>query len=124
MRKAAVVVRLILGTIFVVFGLDGVLHFLPIPPMPAAANSVIGVLVSYRLFYAVKALEVSSGLLLLSGRFVPLALCLLAPIIFNIVWFDVALAPATAPMGILLVVLEGALLWQHRSLFRPLLAAR
>lgn len=124
MNKPLVVARALLGIVFVVFGFDGLFHFLPIPPMPEAANAVIDVLRGYRLFYVVKAIEVLSGLLLLSGRYVPLALCLLAPIIFNIVWFDLQVALAGLPVGLLLVVLEGALLWADRNRFRPLLAAK
>lgn len=109
---------------FAVFGADGLFHFFPTPPMPDAARAVIAVLVSYRLFYAVKALELASGLLLLSGRFVPLALAVLAPIIFNIAWFDLALDRASLPLAVVLVCLEGFLLWTQRDRFAPLLEAR
>lgn len=124
MKALVTLSRITLGLIFVVFGFDGVLHFMPLPPMPKAASAVIGVLVSYRLFYAVKALEIAAGLLLLSGRFVPLALAALAPIVFNIIWFDAALAPSALPVAGAIVVLGGVLGWHHRERFRPLLAAR
>jgi putative oxidoreductase len=122
MNRFTVVARVMLGATFFIFGFDGLVHFLPMPPMPDAARSVIGVLVSYRLFYVVKAIEIGAGLLLLSNRFVPLALCLLAPIIFNIVWFDLHLAPGALPVGVLLAALEGALLWREWPRFRPLFA--
>jgi uncharacterized membrane protein YphA (DoxX/SURF4 family) len=124
MSRSLSIARLTLGSIFFVFGFDGLFHFMPMPPMPEAANAVIGVLIGYRLFYALKAFEIAAGLLLLSGRFVPLALAVLAPIIFNIVWFDAALAPSALPVGVLLIALEGFLLWSQRALLRPLLAAR
>ncbi len=41
-RKLPTAARLLLGTIFVVFGLNGLLHFLPTPPMPAAAGAFVG----------------------------------------------------------------------------------
>jgi hypothetical protein len=118
------VAAIVLGLTFVAFGLDGVLHFFPLPPLPERASFVIGVLLSYRIFYAVKALEVTSGLLLLSNRFVTLALCLLAPILFNIVWFDANLDPRSLPVALTLGGLEAYLLWTRRQRLWPLLAAR
>ena len=118
------VARVLLGILFLVFGLDGLFSFLPMPPMPEPAAQVIGVLMSYRLFYVVKVLEVTAALMLLTGRYVPLALCLLAPIVFNILWFDVNLAPVGLPVGIFAAALVAALMWNERSRFSPLFAAR
>lgn len=123
MNRLVTVSRVVLGLVFVVFGFDGVLHFIPLPPMPEPATSVIRVLQSYGLFYAVKALEVTAGLLLLSGRQVPLALAVLVPITFNIVWFDAALDPASLPVGVVLLGLEAVLVWNRRALLTPLLHA-
>lgn len=124
MKRSIVITRSLLGLVFVIFGFDGLFHFFPAPPMPEAATAVIGTLISYRLFYAVKALEVVSGVLLLSGRFVPLALAMLAPILFNIVWFDAALAPEGLAVAVPLLGLELFLLWTQRARFLPLLDAR
>jgi uncharacterized membrane protein YphA (DoxX/SURF4 family) len=124
MNRLVTLSRALLGLVFVVFGFDGVLHFIPLPAMPAAAAEVIAVLKGYGLFYVVKALEVSAGLLLLSGRQVPLALAVLVPITFNIVWFDAALDRASLPVGLGLVALQGVLLWSRRPLLQPLLHAR
>jgi putative oxidoreductase len=124
MRRATFAARIALGLVFVVFGVDGLSHFLPAPPMPDAARAVIDVLVSYRLFYVLKGLEIVSGLLLLWGRFVPLALTLLGPILFNIVWFDLNLDPASLPVAGVLVCLETFLLWTQKGRFAPLLDAR
>lgn len=121
MKRLSPVFRVLLGLTFVVFGFDGVFHFFPLPPMPDAAQAVIATLVSYRLFYALKAFEVTAGLLLLAGRWVPLALAALAPIIFNIVWFDANLDPASLPVGVVLVMLEAGLVWSWRAHFTPLL---
>ena len=123
MKRMFFIARMLLGLIFVVFGFDGLFHFFPMPPMPERANAVIAVLIGYRLFYVVKAIEIGAGVLLLSGRFVPLALALLAPIIFNIVWFDANLALEALPVGVVLVALEATLLWSQRDRFKPLLRA-
>jgi hypothetical protein len=124
MSKAATVARILLGLVFLVFGFDGLFHFVPLPPMPEPANAFLGTLMEIRLFYAVKAIEITSAVLLLSGRYVSIATCLLAPVIFNIVWFDASLAPAGLPVGILLIALEVTLAWNQRERFAPLLAVR
>lgn len=117
--------RLLLGTIFVVFGLNFFLHFLPQPPMEGAPLAFIGALVvSGFVMPIVKAVEVIAGLMLLSNRFVPLALALLAPIVVVIVGFHTVLAPAGAGLAFVVLGLELALAWTYRAAFAPMLKAR
>lgn len=122
MSRTDTVVRVLLGLVFVVFGFDGLFHFFPLPPMPEQASAVIEVLRGYKLFYVVKAIEVGSGVLLLANKRVTLALCLLAPIVFNIAWFDLNLDLMSLPVAALIVALHGALLWRRRAALVPLMA--
>ncbi|MBI2390466.1 MAG: DoxX family protein [Deltaproteobacteria bacterium] len=116
--------RSLLGLTFVVFGLNGFLHFLPQPPLPEAALPFLGGLAKAGYFFPLlKGLEVLAGVLLLSGRFVPLALAVLAPIIVNIAAFHLILAPSFG-MVALLVGLEVYLAWSYRDAFAPMLRAR
>lgn len=113
--------RIVLGLVFFVFGLNGFLHFLPQPPMPAAAAGFVGGLVSAPYFIPLlKGTEVLAGLALLSNRFVPLALTLLAPIIVQIALFHTFLAPS-AGMPLLLIATELYLARAYRDAFRPML---
>ncbi|MBL8678674.1 MAG: DoxX family protein [Myxococcales bacterium] len=117
-------VRVVLGLVFVVFGLNGFFHFLPQPPMPAAAGAFLGGLAAAGyMFPLIKGVEVLAGALLLSNRFVPLALTLLAPIVVNIVAFHTALAP---PNPVTAIVLGGELFlaWTYRSAFAGMLRSR
>lgn len=124
LRHIPLIARLLLGVIFLVFGLNGFLHFLPEPPMPAEAIAFIGGLNTGGHFFPfLKGIEVVSGLLLLGNRFVPLVLVILAPIIVNIVLFHLALAPNAVIVAILLT-LEIYLAYIHRSAFAPLLRAK
>lgn len=117
-------VRILLGLTFFVFGLNGFLHFLPQPPLPAAAGPFLGGLVSTGYFFPLlKATEVAAGLLLLTNRFVPLALTVLAPIVVNIVAFHVFLAPGPLMVAFLLASTV-YLAWVHRSAFRGVLSSR
>jgi hypothetical protein len=64
------------------------------------------------------------AVMLLTNRFVPLALALLAPIVVGIITFHVAMAPETIGPGIVVLVMELYLAWAYRSAFRPMLRMR
>ncbi|MDB4982346.1 MAG: putative rane protein [Myxococcales bacterium] len=125
-RFAPTAARLFLGLVFTVFGLNGFFHFLPMPPMAASpAASFVGALLnSGYLMKLVFATELSAGLLFLAGRFVPLALALIAPVIVNIVAFHAFLAPAGLGLALAVLAAELALAWSHRAAFAPLFQAR
>ncbi len=119
-----VAARVVLGLVFFVFGLNGFLHFLPQPPMPAGAGAFLGGLAGAGYFFPLlKAAEVAAGALLLSNRFVPLALTVLAPIIVNIAAFHLVLAPNPGMVAFLLIA-EIYLAWSYRDAFRGVLTAR
>jgi hypothetical protein len=117
--------RIMLGLIFSVFGLDGFLHFLPLPPLPGPASELLTALTaSGFVMLLVKGVETVAGLLLLANRFVPLALVLLAPIIVVIVGFHLVLAPASAGIALLVLALELYLARAHRAAFGPMFHSR
>jgi len=112
---------------FLVFGLNGFLNFIPQPkdPIPEGALAFAGAIMKTGyLFQFVKGAEVLAAVLLLANRFVPLALTLLAPVLVNIVAFHLFLAPATLAPALVILALELYLAWAYRSAFRPMLAAR
>lgn len=122
--KLPTAARMLLGLVFFVFGLNGFLQFLPQPPLPAPAGALMGAMAaSGYMLPLIKGTEVLAGLLLLGGRFVPLALVLLAPIIVNIALFHVVLAPVNLIMVVLLLALEGYLAWAYRAAFTGVLQA-
>jgi len=118
--------RVLLGLIFFVFGLNGFLNFLPQPAnMPEGAAAFGGALFKTGyMFPLIKGTEVIVGILLLSNRFVPLALALIAPVVVNILAFHAILAPAGVVVPVIVLALEVYLAWTYRDVFRPMLAAR
>lgn len=123
-RKAPVIARVFLGGLFLLFGLNGFLHFLPMPPAPERAGAFLGALAATGyMFPLIKGTEVVAGLLLLSGRFVPLALTLLAPVVVNIVAYHGALAPSGVGLPLLLAAVGIYLAYAYRSSFKGVLAA-
>ena len=123
MRIVAIVARILLGLVFVVFGLNGFLHFIPNPPPPPAAGAFFGALAATRyMFVLIFGTQVIGGALLLLGMMVPFALVILAPVIVNILAFHVYLLPEPTAMATALVVaaLELFLAWYYRAAFAPL----
>src|SRR3954470_2058230 len=93
MKTLVLISRLLLGLMFLVFGLNGFLNFIPMPPPTGVAAQYFGALFVSHYLLAVFALEIVAGALLLANRFVPLALTILAPILVNIVLFHASMAP-------------------------------
>jgi hypothetical protein len=123
--KAKTAVRLALGAIFTVFGLNGFLHFIPQPPPSGLAAVFVGGLGASGYFFPLlKGTEVLVGLALLSNRFVPLALTVLAPIVVNIVAFHAFLAPTGMALPLAIVALGLYLAYTERAVFAPLLQAK
>ncbi|HMJ51189.1 MAG TPA: DoxX family protein [Polyangiaceae bacterium] len=118
--------RVLLGCIFLVFGLNGFLNFLPQPAnVPEGALAFGGALFKTGyMFPLIKGTEIVVGALLLSNRFVPLALALVAPIVVNIFAFHAFLAPAGVGLAAVIVALEAYLAWTYRDAYQPMLAGR
>ena len=122
MAKLTTGIRLFLGLIFFVFGLNGFLQFLPMPELGPAAMDYMGALMRTGFFFPVlKITEIVCGALLLSNILVPLALTILAPIILQIFLFHVTLAMDAAPMAVVILGCELFLARQYMSSFTGVL---
>lgn len=127
MRFLPIIARILLGLIFFVFGLNGLLHFIPNPkeaPPEAALAFVTAMLKTGYFLQLLGGTQALAGFLLLINRFVPLALTVLAPVIVNIIAFHAFLAPTGFVPGAIALVLEIYLAWAYRDAFRSMLAAR
>jgi uncharacterized membrane protein YphA (DoxX/SURF4 family) len=118
------IARVLTGLVWVIFGLNGFLHFLPLPPMGPRAGAFMGALAATGyMFPLIKGVEVVAGALLLCNRYVPLALTLLAPGLVNILAFHLFLEPSGLPLPVILLALEIYLARKYRYAFRPMLQA-
>src|SRR5882762_12017470 len=120
MKILIIVARSLLGLMFVVFGLNAFLQFIPAPPPPGLAGDFMKALFVSHYFYVVAILQIAGGALCLLGRFVPLGLTLLGPVIVNILLFHIFLEPAGLPMAIIVAILALFLLWRYRTNFAGL----
>ena len=124
MKYAIIVVRVLLGLLFAVFGSNAFLHFIPMPPMQGDAGAFIGALVHSGYIYVIAAIQVVGGLCLLIGsRFVAPGLILLGPVIVNIVLYHIFLDRSGLGMAVCISVFALFLLWVYRykfpAIFQP-----
>src|SRR5713226_8463738 len=125
MKILNLIARLLLGLVFVVFGLNGFLNFLSMGPMPSGlAGQFVGALVLSHYFWVVAALQVSGGALPLVNRFVPLALVLLGPVIVNILLYHLFLNPAGIGLAIVVTILWLIVFYARRQYFSGIFVQR
>lgn len=124
MKIAALIARILLGLMFLVFGLNVFLHFIPAPPMSGLPGQYFTVMMQSHYFLFVGAVEVIAGLLLLTKQFVPLGLVLLAPVLVNIVIFHLTMQPSGLPMAFFAILLWCLVAWRVRTYLLPLLAPK
>ena len=124
-RKLPSVARVFLGFVFTVFGLNGFLHFIPQPPMSGApADFFMALFATGYMVPLIMGTQLAAGVLLLAGRFVPLALTLLAPVIVNILGFHLFLAHGGFALPLIVLASEIYLAWINRDAYAALLRAK
>ena len=118
MKIVTLIARILLGLVFLVFGLNGFLNFLSLGPLPTGlAGQFMGALFVSHYYWVIAALQVVGGVLLLVNRFVPLALVLLGPVIVNILCYHVFLNHVGAPPAIVVTVLWFIVFYGNRQYF-------
>lgn len=121
MKIVTIIARILLGLIFLVFGCNGFLHFIKMPPPTnPLAVQYFTALASTSYMSVVFALQIIGGLLVLIG-FVPLGLVILCPIIVNIVLFHGCMAPEGLPLAAVCSLLALFLVWRHWANFAGLM---
>lgn len=125
MKIVATIARYLLGLMFLVFGSNMFLNFIPMGPMPkGVAGQFSAALFAAHYFYVVGAIMVISAVLLLANRFVGLGLTLLGPVLFNILSFHLLMNLSGIGPGAFATLLWALVAWQHRVVFKRLFAAR
>jgi len=124
MKIIGAIARYLLGLMFLVFGSNMFLHFIPMGQLPAGlAGQFTAALFAAHYFYVVGAIMVISAILLLVNRYVGLGLTLLGPVLFNILVFHILMQPGGIGPGAFATLLWFLVAWEHRSVFERLFAA-
>jgi len=114
------IARILMGIVFLTFGLNGFLHFIPTPPLAGVAGQFFGALFTSGYMSVIFAVQLAGAVLLLANRYVPLALAILGPVIVNILCFHLFMDPSGLPLAILVAILWIAAFWGVRSAFKGL----
>ena len=124
MRTVSTIARYLAGVIFLFFGLNGFLHFIPFPPPSGVAGQFMGALFVSHYLMVIFAFQVIAGVLLLVNRYVPLAVAVLAPVIVNILCFHALMAPSGLPLAAFIAVLWTLVFVDVRPAFSGLFQSR
>jgi putative oxidoreductase len=119
MKITILISRILLGAIYLIFGLDYFLHFIPYQPShTGAAESFKSGLVAAGYFYPMlKVIQIIAGLSLLINRYAPFAAVVVFPISLNVLLFHTLLAPSGWLMGVTLIVPNLLLGWGYRKYY-------
>ncbi len=120
MRVVVIIARILLGLMFVVFGLNPFLKFLPMPQLTGVWGQFLGALVVSHFVWFVGAVQVISGVLFLINRYVPLAIALSGPVIANILAYHLTMQLGGAQPAVLATICWVILFWRYRNSFAPL----
>jgi putative oxidoreductase len=122
MKVAVLIARILLGLVFVFFGLNAFFNFLHAPMPPGLAGQFTGALFASHFYVVPFGFQILGGLLMLVGRYVSLGLVILAPILVNILTFHLTMAPGILP-GLVCTLLWFVVFAAHRESFRGILSA-
>jgi putative oxidoreductase len=124
MKTSYSIARILLGLLFLVSGLNGFLHFIPMPPPSGLAGQYMSALFVSHYLTPVFLLEAAGGALLLANRFVVAALVLLGPVLVNILLFHCLMAPEGLPLALVATALWAVIFWRARGAFSEVLQAK
>ena len=124
MRIASIIARYLAGVIFLVFGLNGFLNFIPLPPPAGIAGQFMGALYASHYLWVIFGFQVVAAVLLLANRYVPLAVAVLAPVIVNILVFHALMAPSGLPLALFAALLWAMIFVDVRPAFAGLFQSR
>ncbi len=106
MKTLTVISRIVLGAIYVIFGLDYFLHFIPYQPAHTGAAAALknGLIATGYLYPMMKWIQIVGGLSLIINRYAPFSAVVLFPISLNVFLFHTILVPSGWFMGVLLLL--------------------
>ncbi len=117
MKWVIIVVRTLVGALFIFSGLDGFLVLVPRPELTGDVATFGKLLGDSGYMHVVKVVELLGGILLISGRMAPVGITCLMPVAVNILLFEVCLAKQPG-IGVVIVAMLAFLIWGYRGAFK------
>ena len=126
MKKATIISRILLGFIYLVFGLDYFFRFIPYQPnhtgrVAAFKAGLIGVGYFYPM---IKSIQIAGGISMLINRYAPFFAVVLFPISLNVFLYHTILVPSGWLMGVLLIVPNLFLGYAYRKYYKGMFVRR
>jgi hypothetical protein len=118
------IARILLGLIFLVLGLNGFFFFIPTPPITGFAAAFFNTMLASHYSVMVFGVQVIAAVMLLSDRYVPLALVTIAAVLANVLDFHIAMQPSGLPLPLFTTLLWFIVAWPLRSHFALLFARK
>jgi putative oxidoreductase len=123
MRIVVIICRILLGLMFVVFGMNGFIGFLKPPQMPTGLpGEFMDVFFKSHWIWVVAGCQVLGGLLLLIGRYVTLGLVILGPVLVNILTYHITMDMKGIVPGVVCTILWAVIAWNKRENLRGIFA--
>lgn len=125
MKIAVIIVRILMGLMFLFAAIAVLFKLAPQPELKGGAKLFMeGMVASVYLMPLLKITELLCGIAFVSGRFVPLATVVIFPITLNILFYHVFLAPEGLPVAIAILLGNLFLAYACRKNYATLLAAK
>jgi putative oxidoreductase len=125
MKIATIIVRMLMGLMFLFASIVVLFHLMPQPPMKGNAKLFMDGLMATGYFMTLlKMTELVCGLAFVIGRFVPLATVVIFPITLNILFYHAFVEPEGLPVAIPLMLGNLFLAYSCRNHYKTLVAAK
>ena len=125
MKIAVVVVRTLMGLLFIFASIVVLFKLVPQPEQTGAVKVFMdGVIATGYLMTLIKVTELVCGIAFVTGRFVPLASIVIAPVIVNIFLFHAFVDTSGLPVAIFLVLANLFLGYSNWDKYKPLMAVK
>jgi putative oxidoreductase len=126
MKIAVIIVRVLLGLLYVMSSVVVLFNLVKPPPMPdgPAKQFMEGMVATGYLLHLIKLTELTCGLLFVFGRFVPLATVMIFPVTLNIFLYHCFVPGPGLPMAICILTANLFLAYAHWDKYKPMLVAK
>lgn len=125
MKIATIIIRLLLGALFVFASITYFFKLFPPPELTGDMKTFNdGLNASGYLLPLVKAIELICGMAFIAGRFVPLATVVIFSIVVNIVCVHIFLAPEGLPVALFVFLATLFLAYVNRGYYKGLMVSR
>lgn len=124
MKIAVIIIRVLLGAMYLFASVSYFLKLMPETPQMSAAQTTFmaGVMVTGYLMPLIKVTELVGGILLIFGRTAPLAAIIVFPVTLNIFLYHAYLGPKELPMAAVMLLFNLFLFFAYRQRYLPIVS--